>query len=137
MMGSLMGGHYDPNSGSGAIPGLGVGLSDNEDMPRDAKDVLAANLKALMASREDRQTLTKITAAGGGSNGTLDRIRRGVGSTSLAHLQQLAASFGLEPWQLLVPQLDPENLPELALSQEQRRAIADARHLAAVLNRIP
>lgn len=42
----------------------------------DVRDILAANLKALMASRPGLDDFKKIVAAGGPSNGTLDRIRR-------------------------------------------------------------
>ena len=67
------------------------------------RHILAANLRALMASRQDLNTLPKITAASGVSNGTLDRIRRAACATRVDELEPLAQAFGVQPWQLLVP----------------------------------
>jgi len=67
------------------------------------RDVLANNLRALMAARPDLDTLPKITAACGVSNGTLDRIRRAAVSTRVDELERLGRAFGVEPWELLRP----------------------------------
>ena len=67
------------------------------------RDILANNLRALMASRPDLDTLPKITARCGVTNGTLDRIRRAVVSTRVDELERLARAFGIEPWELLRP----------------------------------
>jgi hypothetical protein len=67
------------------------------------RDILATNLRALMAARPDLGTLPKLTKASGVSNGTLDRIRRAVAATGVDELQALAAAFGLEAWELLRP----------------------------------
>jgi hypothetical protein len=69
------------------------------------RDVLAENLKKLMAATPELNTFPQITKAGGGSNGTLDRIRRKTLATSIDNLDPLARVYGLEPWQLLVPTL--------------------------------
>jgi transcriptional regulator with XRE-family HTH domain len=78
------------------------------------RDILAANLRALMAARPDLDTLPKITARSGVSNGTLDRIRRAAVATRVDELARLAAAFGVEPWELLRPQ-GPATLSPLAL----------------------
>jgi transcriptional regulator with XRE-family HTH domain len=65
------------------------------------RDILANNLRALMAARPDLNTLPKITAHSGVSNGTLDRIRRAVVSTRVDELEKLGRAFGVEPWELL------------------------------------
>lgn len=92
-----------PNPGFGAIPYMGVGYIQNRDMrPRD---VLAENIKKLMAATPALSTFPQITAAGGGSNGTLDRIRRKKTATGIDNLEPLADAYGLAPWQLLVPGL--------------------------------
>ncbi len=67
------------------------------------RDILATNLRALMAARPDLGTLPKITARSGVSNGTLDRIRRAVVSTRVDELEKLGRAFGVEPWELLRP----------------------------------
>jgi transcriptional regulator with XRE-family HTH domain len=67
------------------------------------RDILAMNLRALMAARPDLDTLPKITARSGVSNGTLDRIRRAVVSTRVDELEKLGRAFGVESWELLRP----------------------------------
>lgn len=71
------------------------------------KDVLAANLKALMREHPRLERLPDITAASNGrlSNGKLDRIRRAAAATDVDTLEELAGVFGLEAWQLLSPSL--------------------------------
>jgi transcriptional regulator with XRE-family HTH domain len=81
---------------------------------RSSRQILAANLKALMAAHLSLNTFAKIVAAGGPTNGTLDRIRRMESGASIDQLDTLAKVYGLEPWQLLVPDLDPTNPPMLA-----------------------
>ncbi len=67
------------------------------------RDILAGNLRALMAARLDLATLPKITAACGVSNGTLDRIRRAAVSTRIDELERLGQAFGVEAWEMLRP----------------------------------
>ena len=80
-------------------------------MAYPARHWLSENLKALMAARPTLGTFAKITAAGGPTNGTLDRIRRQTAGVSVDQTDLLAAVFGLETWQLLVPNLQPNNPP--------------------------
>jgi hypothetical protein len=101
-------------------------------MPRD---VLSANLKALMAAHPELGTLTKITAKGGPPNGVLDRIRRAEGACRIDSLAQLARVFGLEAWQMLVPNLDPARLPQLEMGPEKAQQLRE--HLDAIARIIP
>lgn len=78
------------------------------------RDILAANLRALMASRPDLNTLPKLTARSGVSNGTLDRIRRAAVSTRIDELERLAKAFGVESWEL-VREHGPNSLSPLGL----------------------
>ena len=80
------------------------------------RDILAANLKTLMAAKEDLARFPDITKASHGklTNGTLDRIRRADAGVSVDRLEDLAEVFKLQPWQLLVEGLNPEALPRLA-----------------------
>lgn len=106
MMGSMRA-SVIPHRGFVAIPHTGVGNAQTRRMrPRD---VLAENLKKLMAGKPELKTFPLITAAGGGSNGTLDRIRRKTTATSIDNLEPLASVFGLEPWHLLVASLAVED----------------------------
>lgn len=92
-------------------------------MEEGIRSILSANLKALMAATPGRSTLPEITAAGGPTNGTLDRIRRAATGYGIDQLDLLAEAFNMQPWQLLVPGLDPRNLPILApMTDRERRA---------------
>jgi transcriptional regulator with XRE-family HTH domain len=75
------------------------------------RDILAANLRAFMSAQPDLDTLPKLTARSGVSNGTLDRIRRAAVSTRIDEIQHLADAFGVEPWVLLRP---PQHAGELS-----------------------
>jgi len=97
------------------------------------RDILATNLRALMASRPDLDTLPKITARSGVTNGTLDRIRRAVVSTRVDELERLGKAFGVEPWELLRPHGHTRLSPlALLLATHLDRTVQDeATHTAA------
>lgn len=90
-----------------------------------SRQVLAANLKALMASHKTLDTFPKIVKARGPSNGTLDRIRRMAAGASIDAVDQLAKVYGLEAWQLMVPGLDPTNPPMLSHVTEAQQRLLD------------
>jgi transcriptional regulator with XRE-family HTH domain len=97
------------------------------------RDILAANLRALMATRPDLNTLPKLTARSGVSNGTLDRIRRATVSTRIDELERLARAFSVEPWEL-VRVHGPNSLSPLGLelaAHLDRAARDEAEHNAA------
>lgn len=97
------------------------------------RDILAINLRALMATRPDLNTLPKLTARSGVSNGTLDRIRRAAVSTRVDELERLGRAFGVEPWELVRPQ-GPNSSSPLGLqlaAHLDRRARDEAEHTAA------
>ena len=97
------------------------------------RDTLSNNLRALMAAHPDLDTLPKITARSGVSNGTLDRIRRAVVSTRVDELEKLGRAFGIEAWELLRPHghatLSP--LALLLAAHLDRTAQDEATHTAA------
>lgn len=104
-------------------------------MGRTSRQILSANLRALMACHAHLDTFKKIVQAGrdygGPSNGTLDRIRRMESGCSIDELDKLAHIFELESWQLLVPDLDPANPPLLAhVSERQLELLAKFKLMA-------
>lgn len=68
------------------------------------RDTLAENLNRLIESREDYRTPKKLVEASGVSNGTLGRIRNSETGASVDHLEGLAKAFGVQAWELLVPE---------------------------------
>ena len=97
------------------------------------RDILATNLRALMAAHPDLDTLPKITARSGVTNGTLDRIRRAVVSTRVDELEKLGSAFGIQAWELLQPRghaaLSP--LALMLATHLDRTAHDEAGHRAA------
>jgi hypothetical protein len=71
-----------------------------------SRDTLAANFKKLRAASPGLSRLPDITKAGGGSNGTLGRIASKETGATIDTVEQLAAVYGLEAWQMLVPTLE-------------------------------
>lgn len=80
------------------------------------RQVLSANLRALMEARPELGTIKRVAAASGTSlsNGKVGRIYAASHTTDIDTLQHLAEVFGLEPWQLMVESLNPAALPRLA-----------------------
>lgn len=97
------------------------------------RDILSANLRALMLSFPEMGTLPKITARSGVSNGTLDRIRRAAVSTRIDELENLAGAFGIEAWELLRPHApnDPSPLGLMLAAHLDRCALDHDMHRAA------
>lgn len=72
-------------------------------MDQRARDVLGKNVDLLVrTSGKKLAVLVKETEV---ANGTLGRIRTGETETGVDKLDALASYFGVEPWQLLAPNL--------------------------------
>lgn len=84
-----------------------------------AKDTLAKNLNTLMAQqRPGLSTITGLEEATSRhgcrvGKSTIDRMRHAATPVNLDYIEAIAAVFGFDPWQLLVPDLDPNNPPML------------------------
>ena len=82
-------------------------------------ETLANNLMALMRSR-------KITSDAGLAKlanvdqKTIWRIRHHEQSPTVDKLESIAQAFGLHVWQLLIPDLDPNNPPVFVMSDSER-----------------
>ena len=86
-------------------------------------EILTANLKRLMDEANPRKTQAQVATAGGMQQRTVGRIKNGDMVPTLIQLQALAKAFRLQPWQLLVPDLDPKSPPVLIMDQRQAEAI--------------
>lgn len=92
---------------------------DRMGKPPPIRAVLAANLRALMSRQHPEMTeheLARLAKRHGGelSQSTVHWMLHGQTSCGVDHLATLAMVFELEPWQLLVPDLDPTDPPVLA-----------------------
>jgi hypothetical protein len=69
----------------------------------DARHIVAANLMRLMAESEDLTTIKGLSERCGVSTGTIDRTRRAESAIGVDNLESVAAAFGLQAWQMLIP----------------------------------
>ena len=93
-------------------------------------EVLSANLNRLMDEPDPPITQVAVSKVSGLPQRTISRIKRGEVSPQLDSIDALARAFGLSPWQLLVPGLDPRNPPLLRSASPEEKALYD-RILAA------
>jgi hypothetical protein len=85
-----------------------------------SRTILAKNLAALMKASPEcgtRLLLREKAKLGGGS---VDGAVTAATAVTIDTLEQLATAFGLQTWQLLVPDLDPSNPPVMHLSDSER-----------------
>lgn len=73
---------------------------------------------ALMGSHPALSSNPKLSEKTKLGTGTIHRIRNGQADANLSTLEALAKAFDLQPWQLLVPNFDPGNLPALLNATE-------------------
>ena len=95
-------------------------------MPQDIKTVIRDNVRALLGLEEGVSGVQSLINKGV-SNGNAQRVLGGVASVGIDTIAQVAAAPKVKPWQLLVPGLDPDNLPAelaaaMALHRSMRRA---------------
>lgn len=79
-----------------------MGLGFAHDSQMRPRDILAANINALMAEPEPISH-AELVKASGVSNGTLGRIRNAQVATTMDQLEGLARGLKVEPWELLTP----------------------------------
>jgi hypothetical protein len=81
----------------------------------------------------------KIADKGISSNGTLGRVSKGETSVGIDVVELIADTFKLKPWQLLVPDMDPENPPALGGIHQAKEASFGkiSRSIAALVEQIP
>lgn len=82
-----------------------MGIYSRQTDAMKPREILAENFRKLREASTELQELRQIVAAGGGTNGSLDRIYRAITATNVDSLEPLATVYGIEPWQLLDPSL--------------------------------
>lgn len=83
-----------------------------------SREILAGNLRRLMDARPDLDStpaVERATDVVGCKIGksTVDRVLRGEAPFNLDYLDALGRVFGVDAWQLLVPNMHPKNPPVL------------------------
>lgn len=95
--------------------------------------VLGANVSALMVASAhkpgamslgtDLSSNPKLAKKTGLGTGTISRLRNGSVNANLETLDAIAKAFDVEPWQLLVPGMDPNNTPVLQTAGDSEREL--------------
>lgn len=80
---------------------------------RATRDVLADNLNRLMLAYPSLDSNPKLAKRSKLGVGTIARVRNSDAAATLDTLDKLAGCFDLQPWQMLVPDLDPKSPPVL------------------------
>lgn len=102
-------------------------------MKLTAKQVLAANVGAILKHAKSTPNSWMNTDA---KRMAVHRAKRGHNIT-IDTLQEIADKAGLEPWHLLVPNLDVANPPVFALSEHEKRLYANLQAAAQALPKMP
>lgn len=83
-----------------------------------ARTILAANIQKLMAMNAELSSLVKVASEAKRrghtvSKNAVDSARTGSHAVNMDTLDGLARAFDMEAWQLLVPNMSPDNPPVL------------------------
>lgn len=80
---------------------------------KNIEDILAENVAKLMEAHIDLSSQTKLGKKSGVGQRTVGRILNKEGFPTADNIAKIAAAFELMAWQLLVPDLNPSNIPLL------------------------
>lgn len=72
---------------------------------------LATNLERLCISHTELDSILEVGRRADIGKSTINRIKKGETAVRIDNLEKLARIFGLEAWQMLVPDLDPARPP--------------------------
>ena len=86
----------------------------------DTRRLLWANVQALMQHHWKKEDLGRLARTAKIGPATCTRIKQQQTSVGVEIVDKIAEVFGLDTWQLLVPNLDPANPPLLVLSAAER-----------------
>lgn len=89
-------------------------------METDARRILAANLEKLLRHSKDRRklrqrhgptTAVELEEQSGVGDSTISRYRKQESAANIDDLSRIALAYGLQPWELLYPNLEPAAPP--------------------------
>lgn len=95
----------------------------------DVKTVLKENVERVAKKRYGRVNVSKLAADTGIAIGGAQRVLSGEVSVGVELIQQIAAKCGLQPWQLLVPDMNPDAPPKIEVTPQSPRVAAIVRAL--------
>jgi transcriptional regulator with XRE-family HTH domain len=102
-------------------------LGDHIGMPKSALTVLSENLLRLSrAAKAEYRSQREIAARAKIDQRTVGRIMSAEHAAGVDKVEALAGVFKLQPWQLMYPELDPGNPPEVSTFSLAAKALAQA-----------
>lgn len=75
----------------------------------DSRPVLWKNISALMKKKYGKEHISRLSKEAGIGLATISRIKGKGTSVGVEVIDSIAPVFGVEPWQLMNPDFDPEN----------------------------
>ena len=102
-----------------------------------AKKVLWSNVSTLMAYYWNDINLNRLARVAKIGVASAQRIKEQDTSVGLDIIDKVARAFGLHAWQLLLPDLDPENAPVTMISDAQKRLFDRLKRARAILQDEP
>jgi transcriptional regulator with XRE-family HTH domain len=98
------------------------GLMPKQSGQAEDLSPVAINLRSLIAASRQR-TVNAWAVRNVMVQSTVNRIVNGTMDPTVSMLEAIAKKFGLAAWQLLVPDLDPEDPPVLRSASAQEKAL--------------
>ena len=89
----------------------------------DSRIIVWRSVSALMQKHYGKENLTRLAREAKIGPGSATRLKECETSLGVELVDKLAAAFGVESWQLMVPGFDPDNLPTLIPVTEGERAL--------------
>lgn len=99
---------------------------------RRTKELLWANVTALMLHHWNEINLWQLAKRAKIGPATATRIKEARTSVGLDIVDKVAGVFGLQAWQLLLPDLDPANVPAAMISDDEKRLYERLKRAKAV-----
>lgn len=103
--------------------------------PGMLEQLFARNVKALMKAHPVLSSQAAVSRHAGMDQRTVGRIVNCEHAPTLVQIEKLARAFGLQPWQLFVPGLDPKDMPRHLLTESQDDAWRSLRVAAETIGK--
>jgi hypothetical protein len=109
---------------------------NNRVMDKISRRILADNIARMVRGKDDsiRGKVRGWALANDLDVRKIDRAVKAEYSTTVDTLDEIAAAIGCQPWQLLVPNMDINNLPMLVMGDAEREIYSRLRALIVASN---
>lgn len=87
-------------------------------MVKELSVIVAANVRALLGIKDGESGVGALIGKGM-SNGNAQRVLEGATDFQISRVADLARMLGVEPWQMLVPGMNPADRPRLVFGDKQ------------------